>query len=355
MARVFSTCDIGSEALALIVEAGHELEVWPEVAAPPKAELLRRAPDCDGFVTTLRDPIDEEVLEAGRGRLRVIAQDAAGLDNVDVAAATARGIVVTHAPDVLTHATAEFALFMLGDVMRQLTRSETLVRDGRWGSWHPWHPFLGHEVTGKAVAVVGAGRIGQAFAAKATGLDVDLLLVSRNVPADWLDGIRRVQALRAETGLGRPATTELMELDDALRRADVVSLHVPLVRSGPRPTLHLIDGRALALMKPTAHLVNTSRGPVVDEQALATALAEGGIAGAALDVFEQEPLRLDSPLLAPELADRVRVYHHFGSGTVETRLSPDPGRGMAGRTVAGLLDALGPAPRYPHAVNAPRP
>ena len=321
MARIFATCNIGDEALALLRDAGHELEVWDDLAPPPHDVLVEKAAEVDALVTTLRDPVDRAVVEAGRGRLRVIAQDAVGLDNVDVAAASEAGVVVTNTADVLTNATAEFAVFMLGDVARKLSPSEELVRTGRWGSWHPWHPFLGEEVSGATVAVVGCGRIGRAFASKMTGFDVDLLLVG-NPHADWLDGLRRLQALRSEAGLAsRRAAAEVVSLDEGLPRADFVSLHVPLVDGGPRPTRHLIGEAELRAMKETAYLVNTARGPVVDEAALARALADGGIAGAALDVFEREPLPTDSPLLAAALADRVRVYHHFGSGTRRTRLS----------------------------------
>src|SRR5436190_15744876 len=179
MARVFATADIGDGALALVRAAGHEVEVWPAMTGPPPDVLRNRAASCDALITTLRDPIDRAVLEAGQGRLRVIAQDAAGLDNVDLAAAKELGIVVTNTPGVLTAATAEFALFMMGSLARRLPASEALVREGRWGSWHPWHPFLGTEVTGKSVAVVGCGRIGRAFALACAGLDMDLLLVSR--------------------------------------------------------------------------------------------------------------------------------------------------------------------------------
>ena len=340
MAFVFATVDIGREALDLIRAAGHEVEVWPELTPPPHAAIVEKAGACDVLICCLRDPIDREVVEAGRGRLRLIAQDSAGLDNVDLEAARELGIPVANTPGVLTHATAEFAVFMLGDVARRLGPSEELVREGRWGAWHPWHPFLGDEVTGKSVAVVGCGRIGRAFASKMTGFDCDLLLVG-TVDEAWLADLRRLQELRGSTSLGRRrAKARVLSLKEALPLADFVSLHVPLTEEGPRRTRGLIGAAELAAMKPSAYLINTARGPVVDEAALAEALHAGTIAGAALDVFATEPLPADSPLLAEELADRVRVYHHFGSGTRETRLSTDPAVGMAGRTARAVIDAL---------------
>jgi glyoxylate reductase len=355
VARVFATCDIGAEALELVRRAGHDLEVWAEPTAPPHSVIVEKvASGIAGLITTLRDPIDRTVLEAGEGRLRVVAQDAVGTDNVDLDAATELGIVVTHAPEVLTHATAEFALFLLGSAARRIVPSEALVRSGRWAGWHPSLPFLGDEVTGASVAVVGCGRIGRAFAAKCTGLDVDLLLVSRRADRTWLEGLRSVQRARVEAGLARrAASAEHVGLDEALRRADFVSLHVPLVASEPDATVGMIGEAELALMKPTAWLVNTARGAVVDEEALASALRAGRPAGAALDVFAVEPLPAASPLLAEDLRDRVRLCHHLGSGTTRTRLSPDPDRGMAGRTVAGLLAALGDPPAHRWVVNPP--
>jgi phosphoglycerate dehydrogenase-like enzyme len=159
--------------------------------------------------------------------------------------------------------------------------------------------------------------------------------------------------VRFEKGIGRRASAEVVTLDEALPQADYVSLHVPLIKDGPEPTYHLMSTPRFRQMKRTAYLVNTSRGPVVDEAALAGAVREGLIAGAALDVFEKEPLPLASPLLAKDLADRIRVYHHFASGTKETRLSVDPEVGMAGRCVAGLLDALSAKPTYRFAVVRP--
>lgn len=355
MARIFATCDIGAEALDLLRTAGLEVEVFEDPAGPSRDTLVERAASgIVGLISCLRDPVDRQVLEAGRGTLQVVAQDSVGTDNIDLAAATDCGIVVTNTPGVLTEATAEFALFLMGAVARRLPESEALVREGRWAAWHPQLPILGREVSGAKVAVIGCGRIGRSFALKCVGLDMDLLLVSGARDAEWLDAVRAVQAARQAAGAPRVASAAYVDLDPALAAADFVSLHVPLVANGPRSTVGLIGRRELGLMQSHAVLVNTARGPVVDEQALIEALQAGQIAGAGLDVFEREPLPPESPLLAEELRGRVRVAHHFGSGTTRTRLSPDPEVGMAGRTVAALLDALSEAPRHRWALNAPR-
>jgi glyoxylate reductase len=350
--RVFATCDIGRDALDRVRAAGLDLEVWPDLEPPPHDVLVGKARGAAALITTLRDRLDAAVAEAGAGTLRIVSQIAVGFDNVDVAAFSARRIAVSNTPDVLTEATAEFAFVLLGAVSRKLAPSEALVRGGRWGSWHPWHPFLGHEVTGKTVAVIGAGRIGRSFASKCSGFDMDILLVDQAVDEAWLAGLQRLQQVRHASGLARRrATAAPVPLDEALRRADYVSLHVPLSHGGTFVTHHLIGEAQLRAMKPTAYLVNTARGPVVDEVALARALREGWIAGAALDVFEVEPLPASSPLLAPDLSERLRLYHHFASGTYETRLSVDPDVGMAGRTAWSVIDALGPSPTYRYCLN----
>jgi lactate dehydrogenase-like 2-hydroxyacid dehydrogenase len=343
--RVFATADIGSEALDRLRETGCDLEVWREAAAPPASVLTDRVSGgAEVLVTTLRDRVDRALLEAGRGSLLLVAQDAVGLDNVDVEAATDLGIPVAHTPGVLTEATAEFAIFMMGALARRLEPSERLVREGRWVMWHPSEPFLGDEVTGKCLAVLGVGRIGRAVATRALGLDMDLLLCEAAGPDDaFLAAVDDLMRRRHDAGFSRcRRSVRWVEMDEALAEADFVSLHVPLLMPGEadRPTYRLIDDRALEQMKRTAYLVNTSRGPVVDEAALARALRSGSIAGAALDVYEKEPLPADSPLLAEDLRDRLRLYHHFGSGTRETRLSPDPDRGMAGRCVDAVIRIL---------------
>ncbi|MFN3199429.1 MAG: 2-hydroxyacid dehydrogenase [Bradymonadia bacterium] len=345
--RVYATCDLGP-ALSQIRDAGYTLEVHPSPEPPERSVIeAQLRSGVAGLITTLRDPIDAQMLQVGVPHLKVVAQCAVGLDNIDVDAAHRLGITVTHTPGVLTGATAEFALFALGALARRLRASEALVRDGAWSSWHPSQPFLGREVAGMTIGVVGLGRIGRAFAARCAALDVDLLLCDpRHEDPTFLAALQLVMDTLASTGAQRPRTARYGTLDTVLAESDALSLHVPLTDE----TRHLIDASALARLKPSALLVNTARGAVVDEEALAQVLRGGHLGGVALDVFETEPLPQHSPLLHPELADRVRVFHHFGSGTEETRLSPQADVGMAGRCVAGLLWALGqgqgPKPDY---------
>ena len=352
--RVFATCNIGDQALQKLRDQGYQVEVFDEMEAPPKALIVEKVgAGIDALITTLRDPIDADVLEAGAGTLKVVAQDAVGVDNIDQEAAGRLGIPVTNTSDVLTEATAEFAFFMMGCLTRKLWPSEQLVRENQWTGWHPSRPFLGDELAGKTVAVIGTGRIGKAFARRCLGAAVDVLLHNRTPDRAFADALQAALDVQHEHGLiSRPHTARYVSLEDALRHADVVSLHVPLTDQ----TKGLLDAAALEQMKKTAYLINTARGAVVDEAALVQALKAKKIAGAALDVFETEPLPADSPLRDAALADRVRLFHHFGSGTKETRLTPDPDVGMAGRCVQGVLDVLekrygGDPSRMPFVVN----
>ncbi|MBI4955913.1 MAG: D-glycerate dehydrogenase [Myxococcales bacterium] len=360
--RIYATSDIGPAALDRLRVRGWELEIYPGPEPPPHGLVVAKvASGVDALVTTLRDTVDEAVFAAGaRARLRVVAQMAVGVDNIDRAAANRHRIPFSHTPDVLTDATAEFAFFILGAVARKTWPSEHWVRSGQWTGWHPSLPFLGDEVSGKTLAVIGTGRIGKALINKAVGFDLDVVAHDpKGEDRDFATAIRAVMRVRHATGLCRRAQTlAWVPLDEALARADFVSLHVPLVAAQPGrdSTYHLIDERRLGLMKPTAYLVNTARGPLVDEVALARALGAGRIAGAALDVFEQEPLPAESPLRDPALADRVRLFHHFASGGRATRLSPDPDIGMAGRAVEVVIDVLagdhgGDLGRVPFIVN----
>jgi glyoxylate reductase len=358
--RVFATCDIG-EAIDLLRNRGYEVEVYPRPEAPPKSLILEKVKSgVDGLITTLRDPIDAEVFEAGKGKLKVVAQIAVGFDNINRADANRYKIPFTHTADVLTEATAEFAFFMMGALARKMWTAEHLTRENKWGYWHPYLPFLGDEVTGKAVAVIGTGRIGQAFIKKSIGFDMSVLCYD---PAyqnhAFVKTIQELHDLRYARGLTKEkAWIEYVEFEEALRHADFVSIHVPLLRAGESkaPTYHLFNERTLRLMKPTAYLVNSSRGPVVDEIALALALHENWIAGAALDVYETEPLAANSPLRDPTIADRCRLMPHFASAARITRLSTDPEKGMAGRCVQGLIDVLeskyeGDISKMPYVVN----
>jgi glyoxylate reductase len=360
--RIYATADIGDAALARLREKGWEVEVYDRVEPPPHDLILEKVRGgVDALITTLRDRIDDGVFAAGRAAsLKIVAQIAVGFDNIDRAAANRHKIPFSHTADVLTDATAEFAFLIMGCVARKTWPSEQMVREETWSTWHPYEPWLGDEVTGKTVAVIGTGRIGKSFIKKAVGFDMDVLCYDPVAQdRDFVARVERVLAVRHQEGLARRLQTiRYVPFEEALREADFVSLHVPLTRpgEGPEPTYHLFNDRTLALMKPTAYLVNTSRGPIVDERALAEALLAGKIAGAALDVFEKEPLPHDSPLRDERLRLKLRMFHHFASAGRATRLSPDPDVGMAGRTVQAVIDVLerrydGDARKMPYVVN----
>jgi glyoxylate reductase len=358
--HVFATCDIG-EAINLLRQRGYEVEVHPQPEAPPKSLIIEKVNSgIDGLITTLRDPIDAEVFEAGKGALRVVAQFAVGFDNINRADANRYKVPFTNTADVLTEATAEFAFFMLGMLARKMWPAEHLTRENRWGYWHPYLPFLGDEVTGKTIAIIGTGRIGLAMIKKCAGFDMNMLCYD---PAyenhDYARAIQEVMDLRQARGIAKEKNwIKYVPFQEALRDADFVSVHVPLLRSGESstPTYHLFNEKTLRTMRTTAYLVNTSRGPVVEEAALARALRENWIAGAALDVYEKEPLPADSPLRDPAIADRCRLMPHFASAARITRLSTDPDKGMAGRCVQGLIDVFegnygGDITKMPYVVN----
>jgi glyoxylate reductase len=358
--RVFATCDIG-DPLDILRNKGYDLEVYPHPEAPPKSLIVNKVKSgVDGLITTLRDPIDAEVFAAGNGTLKVVAQYAVGFDNINRADANRYRVPFTHTADVLTEATAEFAFFLMGALARKMWPAEHLTRENRWGFWHPYLPFLGDEVTGKTIAVIGTGRIGLAMIKKCTGFDMNILCFD---PAfenrDYIHAIQELKDLRYQRSICREKTSiRYATLHEALSTADFISLHVPLLREGESttPTWHLVNETTLRMMKPTAMIINTSRGPVIDENALARALKENWIAGAALDVYENEPLPADSPLRDPAIADRCRLMPHFASAARITRLSPDPDKGMAGRCVQGLIDVLegnygGDITKMPYVVN----
>lgn len=359
--HVFATCDIGPALAALRQQRGYEIEVHSDPKAPPKKLVIEKVRSgIDGLITTLRDQIDAEIFEAGKGTLKVVAQFAVGFDNINRADANRYKVPFTNTADVLTEATAEFAFFMLGCVARKTWTAEHLTRDNKWGFWHPYLPFLGDEVTGKTIAIVGTGRIGLAMIKKCTGFDMNILCYD---PAyqnhDYVNSIQQTMDLRQARGIQKEKTwIKYVSFEEALRNADFVSVHVPLLREGesPTPTFHLFNEQTLGMMKASALLVNTSRGPVIDEKALARALKEGWISGAALDVYEKEPLPPDSPLRDPAIEDRCRLFPHFASAANITRLSPDPDKGMAGRCIQGLIDVLegnygGDPKKMPYVVN----
>jgi len=310
MATVFVTRRFPGNALARIAAAGHTLDLWEEDRPVDRDALLARASVADALICTLTDRIDGELLDACP-RLKTVANYGVGYDNVDVAAAAARGIAVSNTPDVLTDATADLAFALLLAAARRLPETMAVVTEGRWGSWEP-AGYLGHDLSGATLGIVGAGRIGEAVARRAAGFDMEVL---------------------ANTSRGGTPLPELLE------RSDFVSLHVPLTPA----TRHLIDADALARMKPTAILVNTARGPVVDTDALIAALHAGEIGGAALDVTDPEPLPADHPLLA---APNVLVLPHIASATTRTRTR------MTELTVDNVLAGLAGRP-LPQAVPVP--
>lgn len=258
-----------------------------------KAELREKVRGRAGIVCLLTDAIDKDVLEAAGPSLKIVANVAVGYNNIDVKAAQARGVVVTNTPGVLTNATADLTWALLMASARRLGESERVLRAGKWPGWGILQ-FLGVEIAHKKLGIVGGGRIGAAMAKRARGFEMTVLYTARSAKPEMDTlGARRV------------------DLDTLLRESDFVSLHVPLTQE----TLHLIGARELSLMKPTAHLINTARGPVVDEAALAAALKNETIAGAGLDVFESEP-KVHPELLACENAV---LLPHIGSATHETR------------------------------------
>ena len=292
--RVFVTREIPERGLRIIKER-FDAEVWPDYAPPSKQVILQEVANVDALASLLSDKIDAEVFDAAPN-LKIVAQLAVGYDNIDVKEATKRGIYVTTTPGVLTETTADFAWTLLMAVARRVTEADRYVRSGKWKvGWHP-SMILGRDVYGATIGIVGLGRIGQAVAKRAKGFDMKIL---------YYDVIRR-PGLEEELGL------EYTELGELLQKSDFVSVHVPLMKS----TYHLINEKKLKLMKKTAYLINNSRGPVVDEKALYAALKTGQIAGAGLDVFEQEPTPMDNPLL--EL-DNVVVAPHISSASHETR------------------------------------
>ena len=292
--RVFVTRQIPAAGLDL-VRAACETDVWPGDMPPPYDVLCERVRGVDGLLCLLTDRVDASLMDAAGPQLKVISQMAVGYDNIDVVAAQTRGIVVGNTPGVLTEATADLAFALLLAAARRLFEGSAYIREGRWRTWDPM-ALLGADFSGATLGIVGLGRIGQAVARRAAGFDLRVIACSPGVsPAE-----------AAAVG------AELTDLDTLLRQSDFVSLHVPLNDS----TRHLINRERLALMKPTAILVNTARGPIVDQPALVEALRDGVIGAAALDVTDPEPLSPDDPLLA---LPNALVVPHIGSASRRTR------------------------------------
>jgi len=308
--RVLVTRRLPGDVVGPLAER-FDVEVHEGTRAMPRDEFLRAAAGTSGVLTLLTERIDDEFLDAAGPQLLIVANYAVGYDNVDVPACTHRGVMVSNTPDVLTETTADMAWALLLSAARRIGEGERLLRSGDSWIWDP-RMMLGVDVHGKTLGLVGLGRIGRAMAPRAAGFGMRVLYHSahRASPA-------------VEAGLG---VEWRRDLDALLAEADFVSLHVSLNES----THHLIDAERLARMKPTAVLVNTTRGPVVDEAALAECLAAGGIFAAGLDVFEREP-EIDPRL--PTL-DNCVIVPHLGSATVDTRLA------MGALAVTNLVAAL---------------
>jgi len=287
--RTLVTRTLPSSVIAKL-EAASDVDRYVGGAAISRDELLQRVKGVDAIVCLLTDAIDAAVLAAAGPQLKVVANVAVGYNNIDVAACRSRGVVVTNTPDVLTNACADFTWGLILAITRRLGEGERVVRSGKWGGWALDY-MLGMELRGKQLGLVGVGRIGRAVADKAAAF-----------------GMTVAYSARRDAGIAGAAP---MPLDRLLATSDVVSLHCPMTAE----TKHLIDQKALTRMKRTAYLINTSRGPVVDEAALAWALMERLIAGAALDVYEKEP-EIHQALMSLE---NVLLIPHLASATTETR------------------------------------
>lgn len=310
--RIAVTRRIDDDALALLAAAG-EVTTWDSDLPPSRDELLGLLDGADGALMLLTDRVDAELLDRCPS-LRVVSNLAVGFDNIDVPACTSRGVAACTTPNVLTQTSAEFAIALLMAVARQIVPAARAAREGEWKTWYPFR-FLGRDLADMTLGIVGLGRIGAAVAQMATGL-----------------GMRVVHA-----GGAADERYPSLQLNELLQTADIVSLHVPA-----RPaTHHLIDEQALALMKPDAILINTSRGSVVDADALVAALDAGRLFGVGLDVTDPEPLPPDHPLYR---FDRVTIVPHIASATLATRRRMSR---LAAENVVAVLSGGQP----PHCLN----
>lgn len=307
--------DVGLEKIS----ATCDVDIWPEQTPPPYETLLERVRGVDGLLCLLTDRIDAAVMDAAGPQLKVISQYAVGYDNIDIQAARQRGIPVGNTPGVLTEATADLAFALLLASARRIVESADYVKAGQWQTWEP-QTLLGADLSGATLGIVGLGRIGSAMAKRASGFDMHIIAYSPRTTAE------EAQA----------AGVTLVDLDTLLAESDFVSLHAPLNDE----TRRLINADTLRRMKPNATLVNTARGPIVDQDALYQALTTGVIRAAALDVTDPEPIASDHPLLS---LPNVIVVPHIGSASVRTRDR------MADMAADNLLAGLRGAP-LPNAV-----
>ena len=297
-----------------------DTDYWPHSERPPREEVLKRVAGKDALICLLTEKVNDELLDAAGPQLRMVANVAVGFDNIDVPACTRRKIVASNTPGVLDETTADFAWTLLMAVARRLHEGEKLARSGEWKGWS-LDQLCGGDVWGKTLGILGFGRIGRAVARRARGFNMRVI---------YNDAMRAAFDVEKELG------AEFCERDRVLAEADFISLHVPLLPE----TRHLVNAQSLARMKPTAYLVNTSRGPVVDEAALVAALDAKQLAGAALDVYEKEP-QIHSGLMS---RDDVVLAPHLASASIETRTK------MA-MMAAGNVVARFTGQRPPNALN----
>ncbi len=320
--RVFVTRKIPNDGLNIINQEFNAF-VWPDEFPPSKEEIVQNAVDCEGLVTLLSDPIGAEVIEQ-LPNLKVIVQYAVGYDNIDVKFATKKGIIVTNTPGVLTETTADLTWALIMATSRRINEADRYVREGHWKvAWSP-ELLLGSDVYGATLGIIGMGRIGRAVAKRAQGFNMKILYTSRSIN-------ERDTELRQQFG------ADHVDLVTLLRKSDIVTLHIPLTSD----TRHLIGKAELAMMKQGSILINTSRGQVIDEDALYQALMIKHLAAAGLDVFTEEPISLDSPLLQLE---NVVLAPHIGSASTYTRST------MAKMCAENLRAALAGA-KPPNIVN----
>ncbi len=295
MPKVFVTRKIPEIGENLLKQAGFDVEVSDFDGVLPKETLLSKVKGTDAVLSLLTDKINDEFFDAAGPQLKIVANYAVGYDNIDVPAATKRGIITTNTPDVLTESVAEHAIALMFAIARKVVESDQFMRDGKYSGWAPML-FLGNDLVGKTLGLVGFGRIGAAVAKRMhDGFEMKILYYD----------VKRNEELEKKYSL------EYRDLDSLLKESDFISIHVPLLPA----TKHLIAEAQLKIMKPTAYLINTSRGPIIDEKALVEALKNGTIKGAALDVYEEEP-KMASGLA--ELPNTV-LTPHTASATEETR------------------------------------
>lgn len=314
--KVFVSRKMRDAGLNLVLEFC-DAEVWDEEMPPSRDVLLEKVRGVDGFLSMLTDRVDAELLDAAGPQLKVVSNHAVGFDNVVVADAIARGIPVGNTPGILTDATADIAFALLLAAARRIVESEKYIREGKWKTWHP-SMLLGMDLAGRTLGLVGFGRIGRAVAKRAVGFDLRIIFYDPTAEPEF-------------------GAVKMNRLEELLHEADFVSVHTPLNES----TRHMVNADFLSKMKPNGVLVNTSRGPVVDQVALYEALKAKKIFAAGLDVTDPEPLPLDSPLLT---LNNCVIVPHIGSASERTRDAM--ARLAAENLIAGLKGE-----RLPHCIN----